>query len=133
MSAIFAVMADPISTPASSAGSAATAAPLNAPDFFFALGSELRWRIFQLLLDGKPRPATEVAAALKRDFDGVSKHLRLMRAAGVLSVVPAEDRRYVLFTIPSERWQDAALDYGICLIRPPQSATGRNSIPSPAP
>jgi len=90
-------------------------------DFFFALGSEVRWAIFQLLADGKPRRATDVAAVLKRDFDGVSKHLRLMREAGAVSVVTGEDRRYVWFAIPSKYRREAGVvDYGWCTIRLPQ-------------
>ncbi len=91
--------------------------PLNPADFFFALGSDVRWAIFKLLADGKPRRATDVAAVLKRDFDGVSKHLRLMREAGAVSVVVGEDRRYVWFAIPSKYRREAGVvDFGICKI-----------------
>jgi DNA-binding transcriptional ArsR family regulator len=118
----FVVMDDSTSPAPAGSGNAPTTPPLNAPDFFFALGSELRWAIFLLLADGKPRTATDVAAVLKRDFDGVSKHMRLMREAGVLSVGPTEDRRYVFFTIAPERRKEAGvLDYGLCTIRLPQS------------
>ena len=48
---------------------------LNPVAVFFALGSKIRWPIIQLLADGTPRTATDVASALGRDFDGVSKHL----------------------------------------------------------
>jgi hypothetical protein len=34
------------------------------------LGSKTRWPIIQLLADGKPRTATDVATVVKRDFDG---------------------------------------------------------------
>lgn len=90
-------------------------------DFFFALGSDVRWAIFQLLADGKPRRATDLAAVLKRDFDGVSKHLRMMRQAGVVSVVAGEDRRYVWFAIPSKyRREPGVVDYGMCRILVPE-------------
>lgn len=103
------------SSPAPGAG---TLEALKPADFYFALGSEVRWAIFELLADGKPRRAVDVAAVLQRDFDGVSKHLRLMREAGVVSVVPGEDRRYVWFAIPSRyRREPGVLDYGLCTIR----------------
>lgn len=91
-------------------------------DFFFALGSDVRWAIFQLLADGRPRRAIDVATVLKRDFDGVSKHLRLMREAGVVSVLAGEDRRYVWFAIPPKYRREAGVvDYGLCAIRLPQA------------
>jgi predicted transcriptional regulator len=89
-------------------------ATLNPVDVFFALGSEVRWKIFQLLSDGVPRPATAVAAELGREFDMISKHLRLMRAAGVVTVVSGTDRRHVLYAIPAE-WHQAGLrDFSFC-------------------
>lgn len=113
-------MSDQTSPPAPGAESPGVS-DLNPADFFFALGSEVRWAIFQLLADGKPRRATDVAAVLKRDFDGVSKHLRLMREAGAVSVVTGEDRRYVWFVIPSKYRREAGVvEYGWCTIRLPQ-------------
>ena len=91
---------------------------LNPVAVFAALGSQVRWPIIQLLADGTPRTATDVASALGRDFDGVSKHLRLMRDAGVVAGEPGEDRRLLFFFIPAENRRDAGvLDYGICTIR----------------
>ena len=114
-------MADQTSPPAPGAETPGVS-DLNPADFFFALGSEVRWAIFQLLADGKPRRATDVAAVLKRDFDGVSKHLRLMREAGVVAVLVGEDRRYVWFAIPSKyRREPGVVDYGWCTIRLPQA------------
>jgi len=98
--------------------STSSSSTINPADLFFALGSEVRWPIFQLLADGQPRTATEVAAALGRDFDGVSKHLRLMSEAGVVSAKPGSDRRYLFFSIPpANRQMPGVVDYGICTVR----------------
>ncbi len=103
------------SSPASGAGAPGSLIPA---DFFFALGSDVRWAIFKLLADGKSRRASDLAMELKRDFDGVSKHLRLMREAGVVSVLQGKDRSCVWFTIPPQfRREPGMVDYGICTIR----------------
>lgn len=108
-------MNDAIST---SRVSSEPARQLNPIVVFEALGSKIRWPIIQLLADGTPRTATDVASVLKRDFDGVSKHLRLMRDAGVVDAKPGEDRRLLFFFIPPENRREAGvLDYGICTIR----------------
>jgi len=94
------------------------AAQLDPVSVFFALGSKVRWPIIQLLADGTPRTATDVASALGRDFDGVSKHLKLMAEAGVVLSELGDDRRYVFFSIPPENRREAGLvNYGICTIR----------------
>lgn len=91
---------------------------LNPIAVFAALGSKIRWPIIQLLADGTPRTTTDLASALGRDFDGISKHLRLMREAGVVVAGPGEDRRVLFFFIPpANRRETGVLDYGICTIR----------------
>lgn len=78
----------------------------------------MRWSIFQLLANGNAMSASQVAAVVKRDFDGVSKHLRLMRAAGVLASKRGEDRRLELYHIPPAlRRADGVVDLGFCAIR----------------
>ena len=92
--------------------------PLNAIAVFEALGSKIRWPILLLLADGKPRTATDVASVLGRDFDGVSKHLRLLRAAGLVDWRVGEDRRLLLFSIPEKyRREPGVLDFGVCTVR----------------
>lgn len=87
---------------------------------FAALGNPLRWSIYQMLADGRAMSASEVAAVVKRDFDGVSKHLRVMRAAGVLASKRGEDRRLELYYIPETiRRADGVADLGFCAIRLP--------------
>ena len=85
---------------------------------FAALGNPLRWSIYQMLADGRAMSASQVAAVVKRDFDGVSKHLRVMRAAGVLASKRGEDRRLELYHIPQALLRaDGVVDLGFCAIR----------------
>jgi predicted transcriptional regulator len=71
-----------------------------------------------MLAGGQALSASQVASALKRDFDGVSKHLRLLRAAGVVASRPGEDQRFELYYIPAAyRPQPGVVDYGFCLLR----------------
>jgi predicted transcriptional regulator len=85
---------------------------------FTVLASPLRWQILQMLKSGETLSASEVAAALKRDFDGVSKHLRLMQKAGVLGLQFGADRRFTEYFIPAEfRREPGVLDFGVCRVR----------------
>jgi len=78
----------------------------------------MRWSIFQMLAGGRAMSASQVAAVVKRDFDGVSKHLRLMRTAGVLASKRGEDRRLELYQIPPALLRaDGVVDLGFCAIR----------------
>lgn len=88
-----------------------------------ALGNKLRWQIFQMMADGTPMHAAQVARHFDRDFDGISKHLRLMRAAGLLHSRRATDRRVEQYFIPpSFRIQAGQVDLGFCLLRIPGAA-----------
>lgn len=82
------------------------------------VGGKGRWPMLRLLADGRPRTATEVARALGRDFDGVSKHLRLLRAKGLLEDRAGEDRRYLFFHLPERfRRTPGWLNFGGCRVR----------------
>ncbi len=67
--------------------------------FFAALGNVQRWQMVKILADGRAMSATMVGKVLKRDFDMVSKHLRVLRRAGVVRSQRGEDRRVELFYI----------------------------------
>jgi predicted transcriptional regulator len=79
-----------------------TTCPSNAADFFAVLGNPWRWKMVQILAGGEALSATDVASKLGRDFDGVSKHLRLMRETGVISSKRGEDQRYEFFHLPKQ-------------------------------
>ena len=96
------------------------AASLEARAVFALLGNKTRLAILRILLDGRPRTATDMAAALQRDFDGVSKQLRLLREGGLLVDFAGEDRRFLYFRIPEKyRQTPGLLDFGVCTIRLP--------------
>ena len=70
--------------------------------------------MLKLIVKHGPLCASQMAAMLKRDFDGVSKHLRVMRAAGVVRAIPGEDRRLLFFAIPAvNQPEPGLLDYGM--------------------
>ena len=96
----------------------AAASHVNLPDFFAALGNPIRWEMVRMMAGGRMICARDCAKALGREFDGVSKHLRLLRGAGVVWSKPAKDRRFELYYIPETiRRADGVLDYGFCVIR----------------
>ena len=58
-----------------------------------------------------------VARKLNRDFDGVSKHLKVMREAGVLCVLPGGDKRCAWYHLPKHcRCEPGMLNFGWCKI-----------------
>lgn len=91
-----------------------TPATSTAARFFAALGNPLRWEMVKLLVKHGPMCATQVADLVQRDFDGVSKHLRVLREGGVVQSVPGEDRRLLFFRIPAANQPEPGLlDYGL--------------------
>ena len=49
---------------------------------------------------------------------GLASNLRLLRGAGVVWSMPAQDRRFELYYIPEMvRRADGVLDYGFCVVR----------------
>jgi predicted transcriptional regulator len=84
---------------------------------FAALASPLRWQILQMLKSGESLTASRVATVVQRDFDGISKHLRVMRAAGVLASQPGADRRNMQYFIPAGfRREPGIVDFGVCRV-----------------
>ena len=109
-----------MSVPSASAAEVKPAKVIDPATAFAALGNPLRWSILKMLADGRGLSASQVATAVKRDFDGVSKHLRIMRAAGVLASKRGEDRRLELYYIPDSILRaDGVIDLGFCAIRVP--------------
>jgi DNA-binding transcriptional ArsR family regulator len=60
---------------------------------FTVLAEPARRRVLDLLLDG-PRPAGELAAELGLSQPGTSKHLRVLREAGMVRVRQDGQRRW---------------------------------------
>ncbi|MEQ1752180.1 MAG: hypothetical protein ABL974_22355, partial [Prosthecobacter sp.] len=60
-----------------------------------------------------PQTATDLASVMKRDFDGISKHLRVLRRGGVVQAMSGKDRRLIYFYIPkANQPEPGVLDYG---------------------
>jgi DNA-binding transcriptional ArsR family regulator len=65
-------------------------------DTFAALAEPNRFRIVELLRGG-PRPVTDIGERLRLNQPQVSKHLRVLKAAGLVDVEPrAQQRLYQL-------------------------------------
>lgn len=80
-----------------------------------ALGEETRVRIIGLLID-EPLDVSEISKRLRVSQYNVSKHLRILREAGLLEV--AKDGRKHLYALPEAIRRRAAegrvLDLGCC-------------------
>ena len=97
-----------------------------------ALGNSLRWEIFQMLADGSSLHASEVANRFYRDFDGISKHLRILRAAGILKSRRATDKRVEKYYIPAEfRRIPGQIELGFCVLRVPTAKPDQAPEPKP--
>src|SRR5262245_45863227 len=73
---------------------------------FAALAETNRFRIVELLRSG-PRPVNDIGARLRLDQPLVSKHLKVLRNAGLVDVQPrAQQRLYELRAQPLVELQD---------------------------
>ena len=83
----------------------------------FALGSEFRWPIIQLLADGREMNISQGAAVSGCTAVNFSKHLGVMVQAGVVECKQGADRRHTIFYIPAARRQvPGVIDYGFCKV-----------------
>ena len=75
-------------------------------DAFAALSEPNRFRIVELLRSG-PRPVNDIGERLKLNQPQVSKHLRVLREAGLVEVeARAQQRLYELRAEPLRRLHD---------------------------
>ena len=73
---------------------------------FAALAEPNRYRIVELLRAG-PRPVNDIGGRLRLNQPQVSKHLRILKEAGLVDVQPrAQQRVYELRTQPLRRLHD---------------------------
>ncbi len=90
-------------------------APLGA---FAALAEPQRWALLRLLATGEDLSCTEAARRVRKRVDGIAKHLRALRAAGLVSARPGADRREERYFIPAGfRPEPGVLDYGFAILR----------------
>jgi DNA-binding transcriptional ArsR family regulator len=99
--------------PAQPAVSAPTMIPL--ATFLPALASPVRWEILKHLSAGEPLPVSEIAQLIGRSTDLTSKHLAVLRRAGLVMT-----GRGHLYSIP-KMYQPVpgqrVADFGHCLLR----------------
>ena len=108
------------------------AAPFVVPQQFFgdpkkllqAVSEPVRWAVLRDLASGQALTVAELAARQGRWPDLMSKHLRVLRDAGVVVVVPAPDgdARKQCQSVPAtfRRLDEAGkpmLDFGVCALR----------------
>ncbi len=109
----------------------ATIKPLSSPEniphppldtLLAAIGAPVRWAILTELGSGEPRMVKEIAQKLRRSPTLVSKHMAVLRRAGVVVC-----GRGGLYQIPAHFVTAADkrhLDFGHCLLRLPGTEPG---------
>jgi predicted transcriptional regulator len=101
----------PVTTPS------AVKPKLDPVSVLFALGSDVRWPIVNMLADGKVLSIGQVASALGRDIDGIGKQLKVLADAGVAEASAGKDRRQTVYSIPAVfRPAPGVLDFGFCVV-----------------
>jgi predicted transcriptional regulator len=93
---------------------------LNQDEVFFALEPPLRRQLLGLLARGKPLSVSEMAEETRRDTDLVSKHLRVMRDAGIVASErdAGRDGRRQVYEIPDQfAAAPGTVDFGFCVLR----------------
>jgi DNA-binding transcriptional ArsR family regulator len=118
-------MTDPISQPAA-AGSIPQDFFHRPVEFLRALSDPVRWAVLRELAGGKSFSVLELSALVKRSPDLTSKHLKTLREAGAVIVLPAPDGdgRKLHYAVP-ERFRRVdetgkpMIDYGVCALRFP--------------
>jgi predicted transcriptional regulator len=94
----------------------------SAVKLFYALGNPVRWKVLQLLAE-RPHSVKELAAQANRLEHSMSKHLQVMRDAGLVVMVagPDGDGRKLFHALPPERLRATAegweLDFGDAVVR----------------
>jgi len=65
------------------------------PDFFKALGDPVRLALVLYMAHlGKPSTVTEVSGCCGIDFSGVSRHLKILREAGIVTATKKGRKTY---------------------------------------
>ncbi len=80
-----------------------------------AIGDSSRWAILSALSDGQPRMVVELANLLDRSQDSVSKHLKVLKNAGVVVTGQAG-----MYRIPARFFPEPGkplLDFGFLTLR----------------
>ena len=84
-----------------------------------AIGAPLRWAILTELASGEPRMVKEIALKLRKSPTLVSKHMAVLRRAGVVEIGRAGVYQIPKhFTIAPDKRH---VDFGHCLLRLPDA------------
>lgn len=120
-------MADPTTgtstapaAPVPPATTPAPAMPVLRPDAVLAaLAHPTRLTMLLRLAEAQPLNAAHFARELRGNFDTISKHLRIMRRAGlIVARRPEEDERCKGYSIPAACLATpGTIDYGVCTLR----------------
>ena len=87
-----------------------------------AIGASLRWAILTELASGEPRMVKEIALKLRKSPTLVSKHMAVLRRAGVVEI-----GRAGVYQIPKHfavAPDKRHVDFGHCLLRLPGTEAG---------
>ena len=80
-----------------------------------ALGHTRRWKMLKELTSGEPRTIAEMAKVAGCSYDNASKHLAMLRRAGL--VVQRRGRLYELARQYLPATGEPVVDFGHCLLR----------------
>jgi predicted transcriptional regulator len=106
-----------MTTPQTPSGTPATSPAVSFGPMVTALGDPNRWLILAELSDGEPHMVVEIAGAIKRSPDSTSKHLAVLRKAGMVVIGQAGLYRIPKQFLPTPG--ERVVDYGYCLLRLP--------------
>ncbi|MCF6275410.1 MAG: metalloregulator ArsR/SmtB family transcription factor [Robiginitomaculum sp.] len=89
-------------TSSKSDGTNTGAFPQIDPNFFKALGDPVRLALVAYMAHlGKPSTVTEVAGCCGIDFSGVSRHLKILREAGIVTAEKRGRKTYYALDAPN--------------------------------
>jgi DNA-binding transcriptional ArsR family regulator len=84
-------------------------------DILGAISNPVRWNLLRELASGESLMVTELAERLGQSVDTTSKHMAILRKAGI--AIPGRGR---LYQVPPQFLTDKTervLDFGYCLLR----------------
>ena len=89
-------------------------APLKLEHVIYALNHITRWHILKELLSGEPRMVNELAAAVRKPANSVSKHVIALHNVGVVERTRHSYRLAPRFVSRTGRPE---IDFGHCVVR----------------
>lgn len=104
-----------MNTPNSANSTASAHQRPHLPHFAKAMSDPIRWAVLAELSSGEPRMVKELAQKLGRSPGNLSKHMTVLRRAGVVTV-----GRGRLYSIPPQFLAGVSpghVDFGHCLLR----------------